>query len=75
MDDYLKKQFPSVKTSVVHLDAREGLIGARLAGARLAKGQVLLFLDSHTEANVNCFFYDKTFIFYKCFFDSNIKCF
>jgi len=53
VEDYLKKQFPRVSTNVIHLEGREGLIGARLAVARAAKGQVLLFLDSHTEANIN----------------------
>ncbi len=38
---------------VVTLEKRKGLIGARLAGAQNATAPVLVFLDSHTEANVN----------------------
>lgn len=41
------------KVKVIHLAQRSGLIRARLAGAKVALGEVLLFLDSHTEANVN----------------------
>ena len=41
------------KVSVIHLPERSGLIRARLAGARKATADVLIFLDSHTEANVN----------------------
>lgn len=38
---------------LVTLPKRKGLIGARLAGALNATAPVLVFLDSHTEANVN----------------------
>jgi len=41
------------KVRVVRLRKRSGLIGAKQAGAKEAKGKVLIFLDSHIEANVN----------------------
>ncbi|KAG6463705.1 N-acetylgalactosaminyltransferase 6 isoform X2 [Manduca sexta] len=51
LDEYLSANMPKVK--VVRLKERSGLITARLAGARRATADVLIFLDSHTEANVN----------------------
>ncbi|CAH2062765.1 unnamed protein product, partial [Iphiclides podalirius] len=51
LEDYLEKHLPKVK--VLRLAQRSGLIAARLAGARKATADVLVFLDSHTEANVN----------------------
>ena len=51
MDDYVRAHLPRVR--VVHLSDRSGLIRARMAGARRAKGDVIIFLDSHSESNVN----------------------
>ena len=47
----MAEHFDNVK--VVHADRREGLIRTRLLGAKHATGDVLLFLDSHVEANIN----------------------
>ncbi|XP_047493614.1 putative polypeptide N-acetylgalactosaminyltransferase 10 isoform X1 [Penaeus chinensis] len=51
LDDYVRAHLPKVK--VLHLTKRSGLIRARLAGAKAAKGDVLIFLDSHTECTTN----------------------
>lgn len=47
LDDYMKK-LEIVK--IVRLRQREGLIRARITGAAVAQGDVLIFLDSHIEA-------------------------
>lgn len=51
LDAYLAANLTKVRA--IHLPERSGLIRARLAGARAATAEVLIFLDSHTEANVN----------------------
>lgn len=51
LEKYIKQNLPKVR--VIRANRREGLIRARLIGAKAAVGDVLIFLDSHTEANVN----------------------
>lgn len=47
LDEYVAEHLPKVK--IVRLSERQGLIRARVDGANVAKGEVLLFLDSHCE--------------------------
>jgi polypeptide N-acetylgalactosaminyltransferase len=41
------------KVRLLRLSERAGLIRARLAGARMAVGNVLVFLDAHCEVVQN----------------------
>lgn len=52
LDNYLSINLVD-KVKIIRLKKRQGLIRARLAGARKATSEVLIFLDSHTEANIN----------------------
>ena len=45
--DYIKSLSPKVK--VIQHDNREGCARSRLSGAKIATGEVLMFVDSHVE--------------------------
>lgn len=52
LDYYIETRLSTDIVKVLRLKNRMGLIRARLAGARLAKGDVLVFLDAHCEGVV-----------------------
>ncbi|CAG9834198.1 unnamed protein product [Diabrotica balteata] len=52
LDYYLETRLANYKVKMVRLKHRLGLIRARLQGARVAQGDVLIFLDAHCEATI-----------------------
>ncbi|GFO08090.1 polypeptide n-acetylgalactosaminyltransferase, partial [Plakobranchus ocellatus] len=52
LEEYVAKTWPDGIVRLVRTEERSGLIRAKIAGAKAAEGEVLIFLDSHCEANV-----------------------
>ncbi|PVD19541.1 hypothetical protein C0Q70_20030 [Pomacea canaliculata] len=52
LDDRIAADFPDGLVHVVRMRQRAGLVRARMAGVRAAKGDVIVILDSHSEVNV-----------------------
>lgn len=53
LEEYIRSHFDLRKIRILVMPVRSGLMWARLASARAASGDVLVFMDCHTEANVN----------------------
>ena len=49
LEHYVATELPAGLVRIVRTGSREGLIKARLAGARAASAPILTFLDSHVE--------------------------
>ena len=47
--DRLQKQLPAGMIRLFHRDVHDGIVGARIRGAKEAQFPIILFLDSHSE--------------------------
>ncbi|XP_017004007.2 putative polypeptide N-acetylgalactosaminyltransferase 10 [Drosophila takahashii] len=52
LKDFVAMNFPKI-VEIVRLKEHRGLIKAKVEGAKRATSQVLIFLDSHIEVNIN----------------------
>ncbi len=52
LQKYVAENFGGI-VKIVNLKKRSGLIRTRMEGAKVATGDILVFLDAHIEANVN----------------------
>lgn len=52
LENYIADTWPDGIVRLVRTSERSGLIRAKIAGAKAATGDVLIFLDSHCEVNI-----------------------
>ena len=52
LKNYVAETWPDGVVRIVRTARRSGLIQAKIAGAKAAVGDVLIFLDAHCEAGI-----------------------